>query len=89
MQRLVFAFLALILFARAGSGAGPGDRACRRAPRPPPMSRCNRLPVMDATPKFDAGRATAAYLARVSGAARARSDAYFEGGYWLLLVDLV
>jgi STE24 endopeptidase len=36
---------------------------------------------------FDAHKATDAYLARVSGAARARSDSYFEGGYWLLLVD--
>lgn len=37
--------------------------------------------------KFDAGKAVNAYLATVSGAARAKSDAYFEGGYWLLLVD--
>jgi len=29
--------------------------------------------------------ATDAYLARVTGEARARSDAYFEGGYWLQL----
>jgi len=36
---------------------------------------------------FDPEKATDAYLARVSGAARARSDAYFEGGYILLLVD--
>ena len=34
---------------------------------------------------FDAVAATDAYLATVSGAARARSDAYFEGGYWLIL----
>ncbi len=38
---------------------------------------------------FSASKATDAYLARVSGAARARSDAYFEGGYWLQLVDLI
>lgn len=36
---------------------------------------------------FDPEKATNAYLARVSGAARARSDAYFEGGYVLILVD--
>jgi STE24 endopeptidase len=36
---------------------------------------------------FDPEKATNAYLARVSGAARARSDAYFEGGYLLLFVD--
>jgi STE24 endopeptidase len=47
------------------------------------------LPVLDATPAFDAARATTQYLSRVSGPARARSDAYFEGGYWLLLLDLV
>ncbi len=36
---------------------------------------------------FDARKATNAYLAEVHGAARARSDAYFEGGYVLILVD--
>ncbi len=34
---------------------------------------------------FDPELATQAYLATLSGAARARSDAYFEGGYWLIL----
>ena len=36
-----------------------------------------------AAPPFDAETATRAYLATLNGAARARSDAYFEGGYWL------
>jgi STE24 endopeptidase len=34
---------------------------------------------------FDVGAATQAYMARLSPEQRARSDAYFEGGYWLLL----
>lgn len=34
---------------------------------------------------FDAVAATDAYLAKVSPEQRARSDAYFEGGYWLQL----
>jgi len=34
---------------------------------------------------FDPELATQAWLATLSGAARARSDAYFEGGYWLIL----
>lgn len=38
-----------------------------------------------AQPAFDAEAATQAYMATLSDAARARSDAYFEGGYWLLL----
>ncbi|HEX3429767.1 MAG TPA: M48 family metallopeptidase [Rhizomicrobium sp.] len=36
---------------------------------------------------FDPVKATNAYLARVSGEARKRSDSYFEGGYVLILVD--
>jgi STE24 endopeptidase len=38
-----------------------------------------------AAPGFDPEAATRAYLATLQGAARAKSDAYFEGGYWLLL----
>lgn len=34
---------------------------------------------------FDPELATRAYMATLDAAARARSDAYFEGGYWLLL----
>jgi STE24 endopeptidase len=34
------------------------------------------------TPDFDAGKATQAYMDLLSPAQRARSDAYFEGGYW-------
>ena len=34
---------------------------------------------------FDPEAATQAYLATLKGTARAKSDAYFEGGYWLLL----
>lgn len=38
---------------------------------------------------FDPEAATEAYLARLSPEARARSDAYFEGGYWLDLWDFL
>jgi STE24 endopeptidase len=37
------------------------------------------------TANFDANAATEAYLAMIPPAAKARSDAYFEGGYWLIL----
>src|SRR5262249_39975410 len=40
-------------------------------------------------PAFDVKAATDAYLATVPADKRARSDAYFEGGYWLLLWDFV
>jgi STE24 endopeptidase len=35
--------------------------------------------------RFDPEAATEAYLARLSPEKRARSDAYFEGGYWITL----
>ena len=34
---------------------------------------------------FDPEAATQVYLSTLKGAARAKSDAYFEGGYWLIL----
>lgn len=43
------------------------------------------LASLAAAPGFDPEVATRAYLESLQGAARARSDAYFEGGYWLIL----
>jgi STE24 endopeptidase len=42
-----------------------------------------------AAPAFDVKTAVDAYLAKMPPAQRARSDAYFEGGYWLLLWDFL
>jgi STE24 endopeptidase len=42
-------------------------------------------PVLAHASAFDPEATTQAYLATLKGAARAQSDAYFEGGYWLLL----
>ena len=44
-----------------------------------------RNAVDAATAGFDPVAATEAYLAKLSPEQRARSDAYFEGGYWLQL----
>jgi STE24 endopeptidase len=49
----------------------------------------SQLPALDTTPQFDAVSATNAYLARVEGAARTRSDAYTDGGYVWMLVDFL
>ena len=40
-------------------------------------------------PSFDVKAAVDAYLTQVPADQRARSDAYFEGGYWLLLWDFL
>ena len=39
--------------------------------------------------KMDPAAATQAWLASIPADQRARSDAYFEGGYWLLLWDFL
>ena len=41
------------------------------------------MPVGAQAASFDVDHATALYLAMLSGPARARSDAYFDGGLWL------
>lgn len=42
-----------------------------------------------ASSHFDATAATNAYLAQIPADKTARSDAYFEGGYWLILWDFL
>jgi STE24 endopeptidase len=42
-----------------------------------------------ASPNFNADTATDAYLALIPPEAKARSDAYFEGGYWMILWDFL
>lgn len=41
------------------------------------------------SPHFNVDAATNAWLATMPPSAKARSDAYFEGGYWLMLWDLL
>ncbi len=42
-----------------------------------------------ASTTFNVDAATNAYLAQIPSASKARSDSYFEGGYWLILWDFV
>jgi STE24 endopeptidase len=81
-------FVALTLPA----GAQPDPSGLPQLPphaAPTTRIQVGSLAVMDTTPAFDPDKATGKYLSKISGAARARSDAYFEGGYWLQLVDLI
>jgi len=45
--------------------------------------------AISATEHFDPVAATNAYLAKVPPDKKAKSDAYFEGGYWLILWDFL
>ncbi|WP_338847375.1 M48 family metallopeptidase [Massilia sp. W12] len=85
MQKIFWPFLILMLLAAALLAwfAPAGDNARLMA----------QIPAVDdawraALPR-DPEQATAAYLARVPAAALARSDAYFEGGYWLRLWNVL
>ena len=76
------AAMALVIAASAAPARGETEE-------PTPLAE---LVVPDAArpgPSFDVETATQAYLATLSAADRARSDAYFEGGYWLPLVGLL
>jgi len=70
--------LTILLFSVLASGqtSAPG------APSTPPTAN-------QTGPAFDVRAAVDAYLAKMPPAQRARSDAYFEGGYWLLLWDFL
>jgi STE24 endopeptidase len=65
-----------------------GAAAAQSAPETQPD--ITKVPVA-AQPSnhFDADAATDAYLALMPPSAKARSDAYFEGGYWLILWDFL
>jgi STE24 endopeptidase len=70
--------------------------ACRPAIAQQPDLSKSEMPSVIAVPEaakasahFDVDAATNAYLAQIPAAAGARSDAYFEGGYWLLLWDFL
>ncbi|MGH8335811.1 MAG: M48 family metallopeptidase [Gammaproteobacteria bacterium] len=79
MKRFLFCLLTLLLIlgatlTQAVAGSSTATQAVSMS-----------APV--AAAHLDADTATAAYIAQLSPAARARSDAYFEGGYWLILWD--
>ncbi len=67
--------VALLLFSAALLFAAP------KAPVVPPAAQPSA--------HFNAQAATDAWLASVPPEAKARSDAYFEGGYWLILWDFL
>jgi STE24 endopeptidase len=72
--------------------AGPAAAQATPSAAPTSTVAVQPLPMTSApaaVQTFDPVKATNAYLGQVSGAARARSDSYFEGGYYLILVDAV
>jgi STE24 endopeptidase len=69
---------------RAQQTPGPGAKPTTAMP--------DEIPVPAAaqpSDHFDVEAATDAYLAEIPASARSKSDAYFEGGYWLILWDFL
>ncbi len=56
---------------------------------PPAAAPASVAQTAAAAPAFDVDAATQAYMDELTPAQRARSDAYFEGGYWLTGWDLL
>jgi STE24 endopeptidase len=80
----VLALLAAAGHARAQQPALPGAL--------PVTAVTSKIAIPDAaqpSAHFDVAAATDAYIAEIPAAARAHSDAYFEGGYWLILWDFL
>jgi len=83
----------LLLFLVAAFLLGP---AARLQAQTKPDVASSQMPSVVTVPgealpsdHFSAEAATKAYLAEIPASARVRSDAYFEGGYWLLLWDFL
>jgi STE24 endopeptidase len=88
-QAAVAAILLVLLpIVGIGSAAAQDLRAAPLSPVTVQTLPTHKAAVIKEIP-FDPVKATDAYLARVSGAARERSDSYFEGGYVLILVDAI
>lgn len=69
--------------------------AAAQQPLPPPglttaMPTITAVPAgAQPSPSFSAEKAADAYMALIPPESKARSDAYFEGGYWLILWDFL
>jgi STE24 endopeptidase len=79
---------ALLAASSLAASPAPPAAAATVAPAvasPPSPPSVPSVSTSSASPRLSPEAATEAYLARLSPAQRARSDAYFEGGYWLQL----
>jgi STE24 endopeptidase len=77
MNRIISSAFALLIFASLGFAQQQ-------------MPSVTTVPAAaQASPNFNVEAATDAYLAQIPAQATARSDAYVEGGYWLILWDFL
>ena len=85
-RRIMFlAFFAVALTVLTPAAFAKGQAAVTEAP----PAQTGAIAATPATEHFDPVAATNAYLAKVPPDKKAKSDAYFEGGYWLILWDFL
>src|SRR6266568_3259446 len=87
--RLAFSLSMALFFLQLGSVYAQDRPAAGQQPATAMPSMIKVPPEAEASPNFNAETATNAYLAEMPAESRAKSDAYFEGGYWLLLWDFL
>lgn len=75
----------LVLLATLTALPLAAQKAPAPVPRPAASAAQTSPPTGAPAPAFDPEAATEAYMAHLSPEQKARSDAYFEGGYWLQL----
>src|SRR5437763_8106267 len=80
LRSMINRLILLLLGACLTIGLSSQARA-QQAPAPPPTARISA----ENPSAFDPGAATQAWLDTVPADKRTKSDAYFEGGYWLIL----
>ena len=81
---LCLALLCGATLVQAQNAPGPGAKPATEMP-----SVLTVPPAAQPSTHFNAEAATDAYLAQIPAEATARSNAYFEGGYWLILWDFL
>ena len=84
MQRHTRGLLLLAVLAAVSLGLAHAQPAIQ-----PTVDITQVPPAAQPSDHFDPDAATEAYMAMIPPAAKARSDAYFEGGYWLILWDFL
>ncbi len=83
----LISILSLVLTVRPAQAGKEVDEQQRSASQMP--SVLTVPPVARPSVAFNPEAAARAYLAEIPAAAKARSDSYFEGGYWLILWDFL
>jgi STE24 endopeptidase len=80
-------FILFVCFAACLASAQPAPAGSNTANEMPSVTTVPA--AAQPSPNFNADAATEAYLAQIPASSRARSDSYFEGGYWLILWDFL